>query len=105
VVAKEQQMAFTTAIFLIDRAYGGPEEGGWYYDTGEPSDEHANHTRGFDNQIDACAYARELDSFIFTSGMNKGRREISSVLSTGRYAAIVQEGQPKSYPDERPYYE
>ncbi len=96
---------FTTAIFLIDRAYGGSEEGGWYYECGEPSDEHANHTRGFVNENDARAYACEVNNFILTSELNKGRREISSVLSTGQYSAIVQEGQPKAFPAERPYYE
>jgi hypothetical protein len=24
----------TVAVYLMDRAYGGPEEGGWYYDVG-----------------------------------------------------------------------
>ncbi len=28
-------MANTRTVYLIDRAYGGPEEGGWWYDTGE----------------------------------------------------------------------
>lgn len=28
-------MAHVLAIYEIDRAYGGPEEGGWWYDCGQ----------------------------------------------------------------------
>ena len=28
-------MRFIIALYEIDRAYGGPEEGAWWYDTGE----------------------------------------------------------------------
>lgn len=30
---------FSVAIYAISRLYGGPEEGGWYYDAGERIDE------------------------------------------------------------------
>ena len=30
---------FSVAIYSMDRAYGGPEEGGWYYDVGHRVDE------------------------------------------------------------------
>lgn len=26
---------YIVALYRIDRAYGGPEEGGWWYDTGD----------------------------------------------------------------------
>ena len=34
--AKQEAPFFMVSVYLVDRAYGGPEEGGWYYDTGEP---------------------------------------------------------------------
>jgi hypothetical protein len=38
--------------------------------------------------------------------INKGRREISSVLSDGRYQAEVHEhAAPRGYPERRPHYE
>ena len=40
-------MDYTVAIFFVDRAYGGPEEGGWWYDFGEPDSDYARFTRGF----------------------------------------------------------
>lgn len=95
---------YTVAIFLCDRAYGGPEEGGWYYDCGEPSNEHANQTRGFQRERDAARYATKLDETVVRA-LNVGRRSISSVLSEGRYAAVVCDGNPKPYPLERPRYE
>src|SRR3546814_9184958 len=32
---KEPHMRYIIALYEIDRAYGGAEEGGWWYDTGE----------------------------------------------------------------------
>jgi len=31
-------MSYTVAVYICDRAYGGPEEGGWWYDCGVPSE-------------------------------------------------------------------
>ena len=28
-------MKYVVAFYAVDRAYGGPEEGGWWFDTGE----------------------------------------------------------------------
>ena len=95
---------FTVAVFLVDRAYGGPEEGGWWYETGVPSDEHANFTRGFKREHAAYAYARQLN-LRYGDTWNAGRRDINSVLSEGQFFAEVCEGQPVPYPVERPRYE
>jgi len=95
---------YTVAIFMVDRAYGGPEEGGWYYDCGEPADEYCEHTRGFADDATADNYASELNSSLVQE-LNRGRRSINSVLSEGQYAAIVCEGNPKRYPETRPHYE
>jgi hypothetical protein len=99
---------FTVAVYLCDRAYGGPEEGGWWYDCGVPSEEHANFTRGFTADAEgvkaAADYARELNQ---THGKewNEGRREINSILSDGQYFAEVRDGNPKPYPATIPHYE
>ena len=96
-------MAYTVAIFLINRAYGGPEEGGWWYNHGEPSAEYAQYVRGFETESDADKYAAELQTNIVTT-LNFGRRSINSVLSTGIYEARVCEGLPSAFPTEKPYY-
>lgn len=94
----------TVAVYLIDRAYGGPEEGGWWYNTGAPADDYSRFTRGFRNEQKAIAYADRLNRLL-CSPLNKGRRPTSSVLSEGSYFAEVREGNPRAYPEIRPTYE
>ena len=97
-------MAYSVAVYLVDLAYGGAEEGGWYYSCGIPSDEHVEFTRGFADEDSAYAYARELNQN-HGDDWNRGRASINSVLSQGAYYAEVREGNPSPYPKERPYYE
>jgi len=95
---------FTVAVFLVDRAYGGAEEGGWWYDYGVPSHDHAYLTRGFKREQAAIAYARRLNQQ-YGKLWNAGRRDINSVLSEGQFFAEVCEGQPLAYPAEIPQYQ
>lgn len=97
-------MAYSVAIYLVDRAYGGSEEGGWYYDCGEPDHDHARYTRLFAAEGDAHKYMRDLQSRI-CADLNDGRPSISSVLSIGRYRACINEGLPAPFPERRPHYE
>lgn len=95
---------YSVAVYHVERCYGGPEEGGWYYDRGEPSIEFALHLRMFVRVKAAVAYAAQLDATICAEA-NKGARPLSSVLSTGRYRASVQDGYPAAFPQSRPHYE
>ena len=94
---------FSCSIHMIDRAYGGPEEGGWYFNYGEPDDGLWQHTRLFETEDEAYAYARSLDPVI--AELNQGRPSISSVLSEGQYGWVVQDGYPHAWPKQRPHYE
>jgi len=96
-------MAYTVAVYLCDRAWGGAEEGGWYYDTGTPCDEYAEFTRGFVREAAARVYAEQLNTS-HSAEWNRDRAQTSSVLSQGRYYAEVCEGLPTAYPSTRPYY-
>lgn len=116
-IEKPQAPFWTVAIYLVDLARGGPEEGGWYYQTGERVD-HAldgvpeaftfnSFNAAFGKSAEECAriFAEQLQKII-EDGPNKGRREISSVLSEGRYQAQVYNGHPPAhYPERRPHYE
>lgn len=108
---------WTVAIYRIDLAYGGPEEGGWYYQCGERIDHPLdgipaeftfnsfNPTGGKTAEECANEFAGQLQQLL-DAGPNKGRREISSVLSDGRYDAQVHNGHPPHrYPETRPHYE
>ena len=94
---------FTVAICLADRAYGGPEEGGWYYGCGIPADEHADLVQGFSTREAADRYADYLETTCLA--LNEGKPDINSVLSEGRYVAVVFEGYPRHWPDRKPTYE
>lgn len=97
---------FYVTIYLVDRAYGGAEEGGWWYDTGEPvlePIEGESRQRSFDSLDDATAYLKSLNPII--ERLNEGRPDISSVLSQGRYHGYLETHPPESFPGERPHYE
>lgn len=102
---------WTVAIYLVDKSYGGPEEGGWWYTLGERQDQ---PLEGLSNTLLAFICPSEQAAMRFAkivqdkldAGINVGRRDISSVLSTGRYYAEVHNGYPPAfYPETRPHYE
>ena len=101
---------YTVAIYLTDRAYGGPEEGGWWYDCGERVDDPAEtecvpaifRASEIDKAEECCRITNER----LNATVNKDRREINSVLSEGRYVARICEGYPEErFPLVRPHYE
>jgi len=92
----------TVAIYIVDRAYGGSEEGGWWYDCGEPSDEQCKYTRGFETEAEALNYSAEL--LPICHELNGGRPDIGHSNSVGQYMPIISDGNPKPFPSERPYY-
>jgi hypothetical protein len=111
-LAREAPAPFwTVAIYLCDRAYGGAEEGGWWYDYGERIDAALEGVNPnslltvFTDEDEARSYAETLQLQLDAT-VNKGRREISSVLSEGRYYAEAHPGHPPHhYPEEVPHYE
>jgi hypothetical protein len=102
----------SVAIYLVDRAFGGPEEGGWWYTHGTPVTENLSDEVGkdwalpryFHNENEAVSYSEQLQDRLDDT-VNKGRRSIGSVLSQGLYWAYVEEGHPRPFPEERPHYE
>lgn len=94
-------MSYVVGVYLCDRAYGGPEEGGWWYNTGEL----VRTVKVFRNEDKAIEFCQRMNRLLNVT-INKGRREISSVLSEGRfYAEIHDDYAPRFYPETRPHYE
>lgn len=97
---------WSVACYLVDRAYGGPEEGGWWYDTGYPGKPRDNDpalaTKYFENKQDAYAYRDQMEKAL--EPYNEGRRPISSVISEGIWRVCVEEGPPHEWPVGRPHY-
>lgn len=98
---------FVVALHELDRCYGGPEEGGWYYDAHAPSTlpEHRRLTRRFRSKAKATRYRNRLTEQAIKA--SQGARSLGSVLySGGQFAAVLQRGeQPQRYPLRRPRYE
>lgn len=88
--------------FRGDKAYGGTEEGGWYYDTQDVLRKRKFRTMRLDHAVSWTARANKLvDALI-----NSKRNPTSSVLSDGyiRYA-ICGTPNPLNKPTETPHYE
>lgn len=89
------------SIYLTDLAYGGSEEGGWYYPCGEFR--YDLPYGKFPTKAKARKYHKELERLC--SELNEGAPDISSVLSRGRYVAVLEKEPPANYPKVRPHYE
>ncbi|WP_439398593.1 hypothetical protein ACRQ5Q_14795 [Bradyrhizobium sp. PMVTL-01] len=102
---------WTVAIYLINRSYGGPEEGGWCYASGDRVDHALDGVPTPDilsvwMKEESADQQRERLQRVLDATVNFGRRDIGSVLSTGRYQAEVYNGHPpKHFPEKQPHYE
>jgi hypothetical protein len=92
---------YCVAVYLAELAYGGPEEGDWWYNCGEL----VRLIRVFGSEEQAYKFAARMDCKLAKT-LNKGRRSKSSVLSEGVYEAeVFEDYAPKHYPEVRPHYE
>lgn len=92
---------YVLAFYEIDRAYGGPEEGGWWYDTGQL----VRVWRTFKTEETACAVAHRANRLL--EYLQRHRPDVGSVIyNGGRHSVAVYENfAPKFYPAIRPRYE
>jgi hypothetical protein len=97
---------FCVSVYLYDRAYGGAEEGGWWYNTYEPVAGLDSLTRHFENLGRAANYRQDLQLLLDLEYNKHRRSDVGSVLSEGKYIAYVdQDEMPSPKPTTRPYYE
>jgi len=85
-------------VYITDRAYGGPEEGGWYYDTWEIIPEESVIGT---SEEDAERLLEEKRAW--ADAENKGRRGPSSVRSEGHYKVRLETGPGASGDNYSPY--
>lgn len=92
---------FQVGLYLHNRAYGGPEEGGWWYDTSSLQGD----VLTFTSYEEALRTMRLLNSNLKTTGVNAGR-DNNSVNSEGVYQYCAFTGQaPPGTPRVVPHYE
>lgn len=95
---------FEIAIYERDRAYGGSEEGGWWYDTGERM---RVLKRKFTDEEHARAACRRVNGWLACMRPSWVRSSGSMAYDGGEYGARVYPvgESPEHYPQSRPYYE
>ncbi|BAI96662.1 hypothetical protein Sj15T_09670 [Sphingobium sp. TA15] len=99
------------AVYFVQRLFGGPEEGSWYYDSGDLCTEPDLVSLGVTIPGEDFGRARDKASeiqILLDRDWNIGdhARPLHSVLSTGRYEAhIFDAWPPPCFPESRPTYE
>jgi len=105
IVIEKEPKWFCVSIYLVNRAYGGPEEGGWYFTCGEPVERAQVFLKTFWDFSQALMYRDRLQNALNIC-WNYGRPSISSVLSQGRFEALIdEESIPKPFPQQIPHFE
>ena len=92
--------SYVVSFYEMDREYGGPEEGGWWFNTGQ-------FVRSFkvakteEEAITVCRRANRL-----LTRLRRGQSDIYSMgYGGGEHRAMIHEdAAPASFPTERPYY-
>lgn len=84
-------------VYLVDQAYGGPEEGGWYYTFGQVHKSMPVKPDKAERLMSAVERWCEKN--------NEERPPIYSVSSEGVYNVCLEEHPAEHWPTERPWYE
>lgn len=95
---------FMVAIYEISRHYGGPEEGGWWYDSGDL----VRLVCVSKNEHDAYRKAGRMQHLwhLFNDKRKNYRNRYSMAYSGGDYQFMVYAGlPPMHFPEVRPHYE
>lgn len=91
-------------LYTCDRAYGGSEEGGWWFDTGEFE---RAHSFVFTDRVEART-RRDLLQARTDHIANNPRgsyANLGSVSCEGRLCWQIETRPGQDYPQDRPFYE
>ena len=85
--------------YLANRAYGGPEEGGWWYNTGVFVE-----CKGIaESRDDAVKFLEELQPYI--DRRRETQDPVGSVACDGYTVVVIERAWGADYPKQRPYFE
>jgi hypothetical protein len=93
-------MTVFTAQYRMDRVFGGPEEGGWWYNTGQRQKEIQQHQ----TEEKAYAFINKKNEEFKKDYTGRGLSSMAYNHDFYRYMVFHFE-PPKHFPEERPYYE
>jgi len=97
-------------VYLENKAYGGPEEGGWWYRYASPEKEKCEEYFS-ERDEPAKKYLQRVQeahtaAVAWCDEENRNRNsDIGSMASDGRYTARIESDRAASWPEERPHYE
>jgi hypothetical protein len=81
-------------VYELDRAYGGPEEGGWYFDAGQLI---------LSRQVPVTA-AESVRTALQERYPSTGKR-YSVIYAGGDYSVCLEDHPGADYPEHTPHYE
>lgn len=98
---------FWVWLAYTEQCYGGPEEGGWWYDATQPAKDHPSYVvTACRDKSRALAEFRRLQDRIGDKGLNYGKRKPWSVLSEGDWLTVqMAPSRPHCTPTRHPHYE
>lgn len=86
-------------VYMWDRVYGGPEEGGWFYNVYDPEDDEC---AVYESEEEAmAAYDAKVE---WAKEENGTRRHPSSVCSEGHFVVRLESWPAEHSPASRPHY-
>jgi len=87
-------------VYFVSREYGGPEEGGWYYE------QRVKYASFYVGEMSATAFADLRDSLeVWTEFMNQDAPPLYSVASEGLYRVYVEQREGEGEVLHAPRYE
>jgi len=86
------------SAYEVTRHYGGPEEGGWYYDAGTPLASIPVDTEGEAHAARVTLKAKFHDDYA-------DRRTRFSVIGEEDLLIVLEDGPAEPWPLETPHYE
>jgi len=84
-------------VYDMDRCFGGPEEGGWWYDVGTNLASFARLTRKGAEEL------RERLRNAWPTGEGMGSRYSMAYTGEGDYNICIEKTKGKDFNDYRPY--
>jgi hypothetical protein len=92
---------YFAGFYRVDMAYGGPEEGGWYYDVGQLE----RPLKVFPSEEAAYEFANRANRLL--DHLQRHKRPVSSAAYDGdrHYVEVYPDALPAYYPTETPHYE
>ena len=85
-------LRYTVAVYEVRRSYGGPEEGGWYYDSGDL----IRTVKRFRSEADAWECCNRLNEEL--------QQLRTDWVYDNQRAKVYSSTAPDSFPAHRPYY-